>query len=238
MVRVQIKISDQDKMPRTRRRGSATARRGRGAATATAKRGGAGLPYVRVLRYVPPAERAGRGASRPRPRVAYVEARARRMGGLSVDAALQNMYADARGRLVRYRPHDLAYDVKGGLLREVRRFDVHNAGWLTEHTAFDPERGRGRGRRRRRLLSTCAPPAYVRRHPLSALAPCGPPHRRTCRHQGRGRGSHCVDRFGTAKKSAHKSAHKSAQRQRQRDAADLSAYVCAFGAFGGRTGLP
>lgn len=193
--------------------------------------GGAGVPYVRVLRYVPPTER--KGVPRPRPRVAYVEARARRMGGLSVDAALQNVYADGRGRLVRYRPQDLAYDVKGGLLREVRRFDVHNAGWLTEHTAFDYERGRGRSRQSRRLLSTCAPPAYLRIHPLSALAPCGPPHRRTCKHKGRGRGSHCVDRFGTGR-----STRRTTKRSAQRDAADLSAYVCEFGAFGGRTGLP
>ena len=163
---------------------------------------GAGVPRVTVLRYVPPEERRGR------PRLGYIEARARRFGGLRPDVALQNSYADAQGRLRRYRAADLRYDLDGGLLREVRRYDVHSAAWLTEATSYvlseasraaaarldaqadlEAAHAKTATRRGRAVLSTCASPAYLARHRLSALEPC-PTGR--CRHLGPGKGRHCV----------------------------------------------
>ena len=167
--------------------------------------GGKGLPYVVVLRYVAP--------SRARKeRKAYIEERAKRMGGLTPDVALQNLYADARGRLVRYQPADLQYDLDGGLLRPFHRFDIHNAPWLSERTAFQStdndrnatqqqltrKRQSKRKRKNQRLLSSCCTRSYLQRHPLSALRPCTEPHRYMCKHMGIGQGSHCIRRFRVA----------------------------------------
>ena len=205
--------------------------------------GGKGLPYVVVLRYVPP--------SRARKeRKAYIEERAKRMGGLTPDVALQNLYADARGRLVRYQPADLKYDLDGGLLRPFHRFDIHNASWLSERTAFFQSTDSGRNatqqqqqqltRRRqskskskrtnrRGLLSSCCTRSYLQRHPLSALRPCAEPHRYACRHMGVGRGSHCVRRFKLAPTATQSPPPPPPSHPNTPDepAEDLAGFLCA-----------
>ena len=155
-----------------------------------------------VLRYVAPCRAR-------KERKAYIEERAKRMGGLTPDVALQNLYADARGRLLRYQPADLQYDLDGGLLRPFHRFDIHNAPWLSERTTFQstdiaPSSNRTqqqltrKRKKKNQLLSSCCTRSYLQRYPLSALRPCAEPHRYMCKHMGIGRGSHCIRRFKIA----------------------------------------
>ena len=193
--------------------------------------GGKGLPYVVVLRYVAP--------SRARKeRKVYIEERAKRMGGLTPDVALQNLYADARGRLVRYQPADLQYDLDGGLLRPFHRFDIHNAPWLSERTAFQSTdndtsssnimqqqltRKRNRKRKNRRLMSPCCTRSYLERQPLSALRPCAEPHRYMCKHMGIGQGSHCIRRFKIAPTAMQPSPSNAPDEPTE----DLAGFLCA-----------
>jgi hypothetical protein len=151
--------------------------------------------------------------------------------------ALQNKYVNARGAEVRYTVADLRYDMDAGILRESREFDVRNAEWLTEDTAFVmSETAKERAvryrtahitRRRKdgkpskaRLLSSCAPAAYRNRHPLTALRACAADER--CRYLGPGKGHHCVTR-----KRATVSpivAHDTRYDRGETD--DLSAFLC------------
>ena len=190
------------------------------------------LPHVLVLRYVAPHARR-----RKRERVPYIEARAQRISGLRYDVALQNKYVNARGAEVRYTVADLRYDVDAGILRESREFDVRNAEWLTEDTAFMmSETAKERAvryrtahitRRRKdgkpskaRVLSSCAPAAYRIRHPLTALRACAANER--CRYLGPGKGHHCVTRKRVTVSPIV--AHDARYDRGETD--DLSAFLC------------
>lgn len=185
------------------------------------------IPYVVVLKYVRPNDRPKKGTPNTTP---YIEARAQKMSGLTEATALQNMYYDAKGRLRRYTSADLQYDIETRRLRPLRRFDVHNAAWLSEDTSFVPslrdevlrKRKDAHIRTHKRLRSTCASPAYLARHPLSSLRACPAPHRHTCRNLGTGKGSHCVLRFGAEK------GYKGTEPAEGLDEGnDLSAFLCA-----------
>lgn len=191
------------------------------------------LPYVLVLRYVPPHARR-----RKRDRVPYIEARAQRISGLRYDVALQNKYVNARGAEVRYTVADLRYDVDAGILRESREFDVRNAEWLTEDTAFVmADKAKERAvcsrtahltRRRKdgkpskaRVLSSCAPAAYRNRHPLTSLRACAAGDR--CRYLGPGKGHHCV----TRKRATVPAIAVPDTEYDRGETGDLSAFLCA-----------
>lgn len=176
-----------------------------------------GLPYSVVLKYVPEAARKNRA------RTEYLEARARRMSGLRRDEALRNDFADRDGARTPYSVGHLAYDIRTGRLREVHRFDVHGAHWLTEDTAYALADTARRRLARRGRLSTCATPIYLARHPMSDLRPCS--RHSTCKALGVGRGSHCVTR---RRRHALDAAYDAGEAQ----AHDLSAFLCA------RMGLP
>ena len=219
-------------------RRSSTAKRVRGGTTTAAtarknkrERSRPRIPYVVILKYVRPEDRPKRTAAAfvvaP-----YIDARAKRMSGLTASTALQNMYYDAKGALTRYRAGDLKYDFETRRLREVHRFDVHNAAWLSEDTAFVPslrdeviaQRKDKHVQTHKRLRSTCATPAYLARHPLSSLHACPEPHKHTCRNLGTGKGSHCVRRFGSEK--GYKGTGVVDEGDED-EGDDLSAFLCA-----------
>jgi hypothetical protein len=191
------------------------------------------LPYIVVLRYVPAHARR-----RKRERVPYIEARAMRISGLRYDVALQNKYVNARGAEVRYTVADLRYDLDAGVLRESREFDVRNAEWLTEDTAFamsEPaiqravrSRTAHLTRRRKdgkpskaRVLSSCAPAAYRNRHPLTSMRAC--PADERCRYLGPGKGHHCV----TRKRAVVPAIAVPDTGYDREETGDLSAFMCA-----------
>lgn len=201
--------------------------------THTRTRSRSRIPYVVVLQYVRPQDRPKRASAAASAAAPYIEARAKKMSGLTAATALQNTYYDAKGALARYTPGDLRYDFETRRLREVHRFDVHNAAWLREDTAFVPSlRDEVLARRKdkhvqthKRLRSTCATPAYLARHPLSSLRACPEPHRHTCRNLGTGKGSHCVRRFGPEK--GYKGTGVVGDDQDEDEGQDLSAFLCA-----------